>query len=562
MGGVAWLPPSLLLVAGCACFARTPDERLQVRHLEAVHEQRIEWAKKRAPVMPVAGVYRDFRAVYAPRGDFPLPQILKAAKDSDVQVVLGSAPGAGGVRDGILVLDGVSDPGRPADADSVAITPKQRRGLEGKFKQYPDEVFGVPGAGQALLENLQGAAHGASHDSAHLRGSRGGPELGAKFRSSSMHVLARELTESSIRAGLADKRSYIAEDWLCDPAGFLFFAENFFGVFDIGDDVPMLNTRIEARLPIAASIKLLRNGSVVAEASGSRFQYDVKDAGAYRLQAWLKVDGEDLLWIETGAMKVNGVPDLALPPVQISPNVEVRKDISYTGGDPADASKHKLDLYLPKGKKNFPVMVFLHGGSWRTGDRSLYPVLGNRFAKAGIGVAIPSYRLMPGNPHPAQAEDCAAAFAWIFKNIAQYGGDIRRIYLVGHSSGGHVAALLALDQTYLKPFDVPVTAIHGVATFSGVYDVSHVPEFISQTRAPDPSPIAIVHANAPPFLIAYCQWDYFELPKQARDFAAALKQDFVAAQLVYLPGENHISELLNIWKDDDPIAQAIVSFVK
>jgi acetyl esterase/lipase len=268
------------------------------------------------------------------------------------------------------------------------------------------------------------------------------------------------------------------------------------------------------------------------------------------------------LWIETGALKVNGPPDLVLPPPEISPNVEVRKDISYTGGDPADAAKHKLDLYLPKGKKNFPVMVFLHGGSWRSGDRAMYPVLGNRFARAGIGVAIPSYRLMPGNPHPAQAEDCAAAFAWVYRNIAQYGGDVQRIYLVGHSSGGQVAALLGLDDSYLKKLDVPAGTIHGVAALSGVYDVSHVPDFVSQKGAPDASPIAIVHANAPPFLITYCQWDYFELPKQARDFTALLKQDFVAAQLLYVPGENHISELLNIWKDDDPIARAVLNFVK
>jgi hypothetical protein len=110
--------------------------------------------------------------------------------------------------------------------------------------------------------------------------------------------------------------------------------------------------------------------------------------------------------------------------------------------------------------------------------------------------------------------------------------------------------------------DVPAGTIHGVAALSGVYDVSHVPDFVSQKGAPDASPIAIVHANAPPFLITYCQWDYFELPKQARDFTALLKQDFVAAQLLYVPGENHISELLNIWKDDDPIARAVLNFVK
>ena len=149
------------------------------------------------------------------------------------------------------------------------------------------------------------------------------------------------------------------------------------------------------------------------------------------------------------------------------------------------------------------------------------PRFGDRFAKLGIGVVIPSYRLMPKNPHPAQIEDAAAAFAWVYKNIAQYGGDPKRIYLVGHSAGGHLAALLALDQNYLKKFDIPQGAIHGVAAMSGVYDVTGIPGFVSAKGATDASPLARVHAQAPPFLITYCQWDYLGLPKQARDFAAS-----------------------------------------
>src|SRR5258708_30107463 len=110
-----------------------------------------------------------------------------------------------------------------------------------------------------------------------------------------------------------------------------------------------------------------------------------------------------------------------MPLGQGSPDVEVRKDIAYADDDVA---KHKLDLFLPKGKKDFPVMIFYHGGAWRSGDRSLYPLLGNRFAQAGIGVVVPSYRLMPQSPHPAQIEDAAAAFAWVYRNIPQYGGDV------------------------------------------------------------------------------------------------------------------------------------------
>jgi len=264
-----------------------------------------------------------------------------------------------------------------------------------------------------------------------------------------------------------------------------------------------------------------------------------------------------MLWIMSSPIHIGKPPSLDLPIGPISDTVEVHRGIAYIDDG---VEKHKLDLFLPKGKTNFPVMVFLHGGSWRSGDRSTYALLGNRLAKAGIGVAIPSYRLMPRNPHPAQIEDAAAAFAWVYKNVAQYGGDVSRLYLTGHSAGGHLAALLALDDRYLSKRGVPAGAIHGVATMSGVYDVGELKEF--QNADDDPSPLHHVHSQAPPFLITYCQWDYFGLPKQARDFATELTKKFVAARLVYVPGQNHISEMINTLKADDVTARALIDFIR
>ncbi len=215
----------------------------------------------------------------------------------------------------------------------------------------------------------------------------------------------------------------------------------------MGDTVPLLkSTRLVASLPVAAKIRLIHKGATVAEAESSDFSYEVKEQGAYRLEASLSADGEDRPWIYSNPIYVGKAPSLTLPPVRMSADVEIHKDIAYAGDD---LPKHKLDVYIPKDKKNFPVMVFFHGGGWKSGDRSEYPLLGNRFAKAGIGVVIPSYRLMPQNPYPAQMEDAAAAFAWVYRNIAQYGGDASRIYVAGHSSGGHLASLLALDPKYL-----------------------------------------------------------------------------------------------------------------
>ncbi|MGD1097488.1 MAG: alpha/beta hydrolase, partial [Bryobacteraceae bacterium] len=474
-------------------------------------------------------------------------------RSSEVRVVLAKNAVEPSIREGVLFLGGVSVEELPRFPEQSASSPnndepppKELRTVEARFKQYPDEVFAFASAA------LQGFR--ADHPPAGLHD--------VILRHASTHILARELTEAEVRKSLAEGHTYVAHDWLCDPTGFSFIADSNLGVYEIGDSVPIMHTVTRVTLPIPAKLKLLRNGAVVAEANDSNFTFPLKEQGDYRLEAWLTVDGETLPWIYSNAIHVTGPPNFTMPPSEIPPNVEVRKDISYTDGDAADAAKHKLDLYLPKDKKTFPVIVFVHGGSWHTGDRVMYAPLGIRFAKLGFGVAIPSYRLMPDHLHPAQIEDVAAAFGWVYKNVGQYGGDTKRISLVGHSAGGHLAALLALDWEYLKKHDVPAGAIHSVASISGIYEVTGVPGFVSEKGAPDASPSHMVHSQAPPFLITYCQWDYFGLPKQARDFAANLKKSFVGSQLVYLPRENHVSEIVNIWKDDDPTARAILNFIQ
>src|SRR5213075_606449 len=131
-----------------------------------------------------------------------------------------------------------------------------------------------------------------------------------------------------------------------------------------------------------------------------------------------------------------------------------------------------LDVYLPKDKKLAPVFLFVHGGAWRSGDRTQYLPLGNRFAKEGILTVVPSYRLAPKNKFPAQIEDVAAAFAWTVRHIVEFGGDTNRIYIGGHSAGGHLASLLIMNPKWLKDVGVSPDVIKGALCLSGVYDMS------------------------------------------------------------------------------------------
>lgn len=253
---------------------------------------------------------------------------------------------------------------------------------------------------------------------------------------------------------------------------------------------------------------------------------------------------------------------LAVAAVHPDPRVETFRDITYSEGRPADLHKHQLDLYLPKDARHFPVLVFVHGGFWSTGDRARHRSLGNRFAQAGVGVVIPSYRLMPAHKHPAQIEDVAAAFAWTVNHIASYGGDVERIYLGGHSSGGHLAALAALDRRYLAEHGLTPASIRGVFSISGVYDVRAFLGFgLTLRRRRDASPLEHITAGAPPFLLTYCQWDYAGLPLQARKFAEALRAAGDSVRLVRIPGKNHVTEILSAGKAGDPTVKAVLDFM-
>jgi acetyl esterase/lipase len=294
---------------------------------------------------------------------------------------------------------------------------------------------------------------------------------------------------------------------------------------------------------------------MVAESTGTEVTFTPTEPGAYRVEAWLTVDGEQRPWIYSNPIYLERVEGrgITLPSPAISEDVELRKDIVYVEGRPEDAAKHKLDIYQPKGKSSFPVLIFVHGGNWRSGDRVNYPALGNRFAREGIAVVVPSYRLMPGAPHPAQVEDAAAAVDWVVRNVASFGGDPQRIYLSGHSAGGHLAAWVGLDSRWSAQ-------LRGVIAMSGVYDVSAIAGFREDPEKA--SPIRRIRKNVPPFLITYCENDYPYLPMQARDFHAALRAAGVSSELVYVPEKNHITEIVDIVREDDATALAILRFIR
>ena len=225
--------------------------------------------------------------------------------------------------------------------------------------------------------------------------------------------------------------------------------------------------------------------------------------------------------------------------------VVVVNDIAYYEGADADAKKHKLDIYTPKGLKDFPVVFFIHGGTWSSGDRKMYGNMGQMFASQGIGVVVISYRLSPAVTHPAHIEDVAKAFAWTHANIAKYGGRADRIFVAGHSAGGHLTSLLAANPEYLKKHNLSSKNIRGIIPISGVYDIpaGMFPKIFPGTAdALKPaSPVKNLTAGGPPALVIYADQDYAGLDLLAKQYTAKLGELKTQATLELVKDRTHIT---------------------
>ncbi len=150
--------------------------------------------------------------------------------------------------------------------------------------------------------------------------------------------------------------------------------------------------------------------------------------------------------------------------------VETTKNVQYAVRAGSDPNLTSLDIYAPKALKNAPVMIMIHGGGWQIGDKSGRGLNENKipfFAENGFIYVSINYRLSPAVKHPAHIEDCAEAVAWVHDNIAKYGGDKNKIFVMGHSAGAHLAALVATDERRLQKFGKDLAVIKGVILLDG-----------------------------------------------------------------------------------------------
>lgn len=230
--------------------------------------------------------------------------------------------------------------------------------------------------------------------------------------------------------------------------------------------------------------------------------------------------------------------------IDVPPQIQVAHSISYRLSTREDADQRRLDIYRNMNSGKNPVVIFIHGGAWRSGHRRQYVPLGVSLALKRITAVIPSYSQAPKYPFPEPVRDAASVVSWVHDNIDKLGGNPDKIFLAGHSSGVQIAALVALDPHYLLFHKLPTTVIRGVIALSGIYEVPPGFEYAfggSEEARAQASPSRFIREGAPPFLVVRGGHDTEIVIQQSPLFIARLKSAGISVEEEVYPEEDHNS---------------------
>lgn len=242
--------------------------------------------------------------------------------------------------------------------------------------------------------------------------------------------------------------------------------------------------------------------------------------------------------------------------------------IAY-GDDP----RQKLDVYVPRhALPDAPVVVFFYGGSWNSGAREDYNFVGEALASRGIVAVVADYRLYPQVRYPLFLQDAARAVAWTKANIREFSGNPQRLYLMGHSSGGYNAAMLALDGDLLAAAGMSPKDLRGWIGLAGPYDFLPIenpavrPVFFWPNSPPQSQPINHVSRDAPPaLLIAASKDDLVNPTRNTGGLAHKLRAAGVPVQDFYYSRPNHITLVATLsrpLRGLAPVLDQVVGFIK
>ncbi len=257
-------------------------------------------------------------------------------------------------------------------------------------------------------------------------------------------------------------------------------------------------------------------------------------------------------------------------------------DIPYA--DPAH-ERQVLDIYSPDDAKNLPVVFWIHGGGWQTGDKTDVQIKPRVFNERGFVFVSTNYRLLPHVEMDVLIRDVAKSLGWVHKNIAAHGGDPKRIFVMGHSAGAQLAALLCIDDRYLKAEGVPFAVLKGCVPVDGdTYDLPAIimtaefrqtvhglplPKFGHRVKfGNDPQKhidfSAVTHVaknkSIPPFLILHVA-GHPNTTAQARRLGAVLEAAEIPVKVFAARETTHRKLNADLGLPDDPATKALHEFV-
>ncbi len=265
-------------------------------------------------------------------------------------------------------------------------------------------------------------------------------------------------------------------------------------------------------------------------------------------------------------------PDSAVPAAAGSKRVEL--DVAYAADDKAQ----RLDFYRPE-KDGYATVVFVYGGGWHSGSgRSCAPIA-EKLARLGFGCALVSHRLSPPHVWPAHAEDVASAFAWTHAHVAERGGDPKRIFLVGHSSGAQLSLLLSTDESWLAAHDLSPDDVAGVVGLSPPVDLEphqtgksfgdtlmagRGADAFSRDAAvmKDASPIHHLSASLPRCLLVAGENDFPMLPGDVAAFAAKAKELGADARTLITKGRDHMGVVAALLEEGSDVEKSALEFLR
>jgi arylformamidase len=266
----------------------------------------------------------------------------------------------------------------------------------------------------------------------------------------------------------------------------------------------------------------------------------------------------------------------------VASELEIHRDLDYT--EPA-GKLQKLDIYAPAGAKELPVVFWIHGGGWQTGDKASVKSKPQAFADRKFVFVSTNYRLLPEVDMGTIVRDVARSVRWVHDHIAEYGGDPNRLLIMGHSAGAQLAALICTDERYLKAEGLSLAIVKGCVPVDGdTYDVPLIIETAAARRKalgePDPKfghyqkfgndPAkhrdfsAVNHVERgkgiPPFLLLHVA-DDVNTTAQAKRLGAVLSEAGIPTKVFGANDTDHNRLNDDLGLPDDPATNELFEFV-